>query len=279
MTSRFVSRLTGLALSALVAAPLAAQQPPAELSRLSTEEIRQSLLIGGVAFSLPASQPFFRGAPGTSSGSPSGFGAAWRDGFVGGGVQQTRGGGRSDGALAGGFGLGNARDAVGLEVVIASLSTFRSGLFDRTAFSFKAHHMVSNSASVALGIENAFIAGGGKTDGTTSLFVAATQVLSFPQSLFKQVTLSGGVGNGRFRFEKDVIAKREMVNFFGSAGVQLLQQASVFADWGGQDLAVGLSLVPVKAFPLILTPTIADVTRQNGNNPRATLGFGIGMRF
>ncbi len=280
MASPFVKRLFSLALVALVAAPLAAQQKTrAELEKMSVEELRKMLTVQGVGIGLPMSQPFFRGAPGTSSGSPSGFGAAWRDGFVGGGYQQVRGGGDADGSMAAGFGLGNAKDAVGLEVVVASLSTFRSGLFDRTAFSFKAHHAVSSSASIAVGVENAFIAGGGKTDGASSVFVAGTRVLSFPESYFKQVTISGGIGNGRFRFEKDARKDKKTVNFFASAGAQLHEQASVFGDWGGQDFTVGLSLVPIKAFPVILTPAVADLTGQNGNDPRFTLGFGIGMKF
>lgn len=288
MASSFVKRLAGVAFAALLAAPLAAQQvtlqdlakmTPAQVKAIPPDQLKQLLTFAAIQTGLPSSQPFFRGAPGTSSGSPSGFGAAWRDAFVGGGYQQVRGGGDADGSIAGGFGLGNSKDAIGLEVVIASLSTFRSGLFDRTAFSFKAHHMVSNTASIALGVENAFIAGGGKTDGVSTVFVAGTKVLSFPESFFKQVTLGGGIGNGRFRFQNDITKDKKTVNVFASAGAQFHEQASIFADWGGQDLTLGLSLVPIKAFPIILTPAIADLTGQNGNDPRFTLGFGIGMKF
>jgi len=180
--------------------------------------------------------------------------------------------------MAFGFGLGNAKDAVGLEVVVASLGTFRSGLYERSAFSFKAHHVVSADASIALGVENAFATGGGD-DTEPTVFVAATRVLSFPNSPLKQVTLSGGIGNGRFRFQKDFEADKSTINFFASAGATFHEQASVFADWGGQDLTVGLSLVPIKAFPVILTPAIADLTGQHGNDPRSSLGFGIGVKF
>ncbi|HEY3287977.1 MAG TPA: hypothetical protein VGJ96_12745 [Gemmatimonadaceae bacterium] len=297
MAFNFVKRLAGLALVAVCVSPLTAQQvtlqdlakmTPEQLKTVPPETLKQLLTFGAIQTAgLPASQPFFRGAPGTSSGSPSGFGAAWRDGFVGGGFQQVRKpwGQRStaptpdsDGSMAFGFGLGNAKEAVGLEVVVASLGTFRSGLYERTAFSFKAHHQVSSSASIALGVENAFVTGG-SDGGDPSVFVAATRVLSFPESPLKQVTVSGGIGNGRFRFEKDFMEDKKTVNFFGSVGAQFHAQASAFADWGGQDLAVGLSLVPIKAFPVIITPAITDLTGANGNDPRFTLGFGIGMRF
>ena len=288
MASSFVKRLAGVALALLIAAPLAAQQltladiqkmTPEQLRAVSPEQLKQVLTFAAIqGGGLPASQPFFRGAPGTSSGSPSGFGAAWRDGFVGGGYQQVRGGGQSDGSMAVGFGLGNAKDAVGLEVVAASLGTFRSGLYERTAFSFKAHHMVGSDASIALGVENAIITGG-SDGGDPSVFVAGTKIFSMPESFFKQVTVSAGIGNGRFRFEKDFLKDKKTVNAFASVGATIHEQASVFADWGGQDLAIGLSLVPIKAFPVILTPAIADITGQNGRDPRFTLGFGIGMHF
>jgi hypothetical protein len=258
----------------------AAEMTAAELRKLTPEQVRDLVdQMRDVQVATTATQPFFRGAPGTSSGSPSAFGAAWRDGFVGGGIQQARQGGDTDGAMAGGFGLGNPRDAVGLEVVVASLSSFRSGLFDRTALSFKAHHMVSNSAAIAVGVENAMVSSG-STDGAVSVYVAASKAIAMPEgSVVQQVTLSGGLGNGRFRFEKDALADRKTVNVFASVGAQLHPQASVLADWSGQDLALGLSLVPIKAFPVIITPAITDLTGQNGNDPRFVMGFGIGMRF
>ncbi len=280
MASNLVKRLAVVAVAALLAAPLAAQQLPFDPTKMTDEELKKEMMFEPLQIGT-ISQPFFRGAPGTSSGSPSAFGAGWRDGFVGGGVQQARQGGSTDGSMAAGFGLGNAKDAVGLEVVMASLSTFRSGLFERTGFSFKAHHMVSSSASIALGVENALITGSG-TDTKATVYLAASKVIVMAAGspmAGKNLTLSGGLGNGRFRFEKDALADKSTVNFFGSVGLQVHKQASVLADWGGQDLTLGLSFVPIPAFPIIITPAIADVTGQNGNDPRFTLGFGIGMRF
>jgi hypothetical protein len=109
--------------------------------------------------------------------------------------------------------------------------------------------------------------------------VAASRLFTIKESFVKQVVLSGGIGNGRFRFEKDFLADKKTINAFVSVGAVIHPQASVFADWAGQDLAVGLSLVPSKAFPIIVTPTIADLTGQNGRDPRVTVGFGVGLRF
>jgi len=272
MASNFVTRLAAVALVVSVAAPLAAQQ--------TGDELRAKYLINVPQIQM-ASQPFFRGAPGTSSGSPMGFGPNWRDAFVGGGYQQVRGGGKSDGSISGGFGLGNSTDAIGLEVVVTSLSTFRSGFGDRTAFSFKAHRMLSGSAAIGVGVENAFIAGGGKTDGASSVYIAASKVIPLAGAggMFKALTVSGGVGNGRFRFQKDVAKDNKTVNAFGSAGLLIVDQISAIADWTGQDLTLGASIVPFKKFPMIITPALADVTGTASNKVRFILGAGVGMKF
>lgn len=284
MACALVPRIAALALAVSAAAPLAAQQ--------TADQLRAKFMIKVPQQQLEmASQPFFRGAPGTSSGSPMGFGPSWRDAFVGGGYQQVRGirrpdgsvtrGGKPDGSVSGGLGLGNSRDAIGLEVIVSSLSTFRSGFGNVTAFSFKAHHMVSGSAAIAVGVENAFVVGGYKTDGTSSVYVVASKVigLSSGNSYLKALTVSGGIGNGRFRFQKDVRIDRKTVNAFGSAGLLIVDQLSAIADWTGQDLTLGASIVPFKKFPVILTPAFADVTGAANDEVRFIMGAGIGIRF
>jgi len=109
MAFRFVGRFATLALVAAFAGPLSAQEltlkdlakmTPGQLKAVPPEQLKKLLTFAPIqAGGLPSSQPFFRGAPGTSSGSPSGFGAAWRDGFVGGGYQKGRGGNDYDGSM------------------------------------------------------------------------------------------------------------------------------------------------------------------------------------
>ena len=240
-----------------------------------------------------SSGTFFRGAPGTNSGTPLAFGPNWRDAFVGGGYQnQTRGfkqpngtisaNNTNDGSVSAGFGLGDNREAVGVEVAITSLSTFRSGFGNRTAFSFKVHRMLGNTAAVAVGVENAFIAGGQKTDGTDSWYGVVSKVFVLPgteSGFFKAFTMSGGIGNGRFRFLDDVVKNKQTVNVFGSASMLLHNKVSAIVDYTGHDLNLGLSLVPFHGFPMVITPTLADVTGTASKTPRFELGVGIGMHF
>jgi hypothetical protein len=228
-----------------------------------------------------------RGAPGSSSGSPTGYGANWGDGFVGGGYQnRTRYSlnkpwrGRMDGSVVAGFGLGNARDLIGFEAAVTSFSTFRSGLGKHSAISFKFHRVLPRNVGVAVGWENALRTDG--TDGGKSIYGVATSVIKTREMAgdpFSSVTISAGLGGGRFQRESDIGAGRNGVNPFASLGVRVLDPVSVIADWTGQDLTLAVSVVPIAEIPLVITPGFADVTHSAGDGPRFTIGMGLGFRF
>jgi len=223
-----------------------------------------------------------RAAPGTSSGSPSAFGPNFDDGFVGLGYQRhVRRGTYSDASVSAGFGLGNAARFVGLEVDAVSGSTWRTGVGSRTSFGFKLHRLLPDGGGIAVGWENALTVGK-KGDGGSSKYLVASKVFTRTRSTtspFSTVTMSLGLGDGRFRFEDDVRHDRKHVNVFGSLGARVADPAAVFADWTGQDLTVGLSVVPFTALPFTITPAIADVTRTANNRPRFICGAGLAFKF
>lgn len=229
---------------------------------------------------------FGRASPGVSASSPLAFGPSFRDVFAGVGYQATtRYTNTDDASASAGFGLGDAKNAVGLEVVISSLSTVRSGLFDRTAASFKVHHLLPNNAAIAVGIEGLKVHG---TDFETTESwygviskVAALRAAGDPSVPFSQVTLNAGLGNGRFCAEDSKTKGLTdcSVNFFGSVGVRANEYVGVIGDWTGQDLNLGLSFALFKQFPLVITPALADVTGSAGDKVRFTLGAGFGLRF
>ena len=279
--------------AALGAAALLGAAGPARAQDIEALRARFLLPVNDIG-KVVAPGGFWRGAPGTNTGSPLAFGPSWGDAFVGAGYQNsTRGvknpstlafsdNGKNDGSVSAGMGFGDAKDAVGLEAVVTSLSTVRSGFFNRTAFSFKVHRLLDATSAIALGVENAFIAGGGKSDGTSSVYAVASKVFFIPANstgLFKAVTISGGVGNGRFRFINDVIKDKSTVNVFGAGSVMVNDMFSAIADWTGQDLNLGVSIVPFKEFPIVITPSIADVTQTAAKSARFLLGVGIGMHF
>ncbi len=230
---------------------------------------------------------FGRASPGVSASSPLAFGPSFRDVFAGVGYQaKTRYANTDDASASFGFGLGDARNAIGLEVVISSLSTVRSGLFDRTAAGFKAHRLLPNNAAIAVGVEGVKVSGS-NFETTETVYGVVSKVAALrsggdPSVPFSQVTLNAGVGNGRFCAEDLTQAnglKDCGINFFGSVGLRANQYVGLIGDWTGQDLNLGLSLALFKQFPLVITPALADVTGSAGDKARFTLGAGFGLRF
>lgn len=229
---------------------------------------------------------FPRGVPGISSGSPIAFGANWHDAFVGVGYQApVRYSDDADGGAAIGIGFGNARDAIGLEVVVNPLSTFRSGVGNRVGFSAKLHKLFVGNWGIAAGVQN-IIMNKNPDSGDPSIFGVVSKVIDLKGTRLLALTLSGGVGNEGFRLEKDIREDNSTIGVFGSAALRVHEQVSLIADWGGQDLTAAVSFVPFAAFPLVITPGIADLTgtagvygRTESVRPRFVLSAGLAFRF
>lgn len=226
-------------------------------------------------------------APGITLSTPSGFGADYGDAFVGAGFQsRTRYRDAVDGGLVAGFGIGSARDLVGLELAVSQFGTVRSCC--RGGLSVKVHRLLPRFSSIAVGVENAATWGHMEgqeeaTDAGRSLYAVGSTVLLLRDAVtspFSTLTLSLGAGNGRFRTEDDILAdsvahdNRE-INAFGSASLRVIEPASVIANWTGQDLVAGVSLVPFRGVPLFVTPAVADLT----TSPRFVLGVGYGFSY
>jgi len=213
-----------------------------------------------------------REAPGTSAQSPTAYGADWGDGFLGAGfegrVRYTKN--LPDGAVFAGFGLGNSDDNIGFEGDITSFSTVRSGFGNHSSFSFKLHRNLPGNFAVAAGWEDAIRTKG--LDGGTSIFGVVS-------SAYKRVTVSAGLGGGRFRTEYNIDNDIHRVNAFGSVGVRVAEPVSLIADWAGQNLAIAASIVPFARLPLFILPGVADLTHSAGDGPRFILGVGLGFRF
>lgn len=260
---------------------LALGAPSAEAQTL--DELRRQYLIPVPNTLVPILSERARSSPGSSSGSPGAYGAGWGDFFVGGGLQARTRYAPSDrdgvdGSLVFGFGLGNARDLIGLEVALTSLSTFDSGFFQRSALGLKAHRILPGNVGVGVGVENIML--NGDTDTDQSYYGVVSKVWD-PSgwSPLLSTTTSIGIGNGRFRSEEDFNNDTGSVNLFASVGVQVFEPVSVIADWTGQDLTLAASIVPFRAVPLVITPGFADVTGSAGDGARFILGFGMGMNI
>ena len=168
------------------------------------------------------------------------------------------------------FGLGDASRYFGLEAVITSFSTVRSGFGTHSSMSFKIHRLLPNKFAIAAGWEDAIRTHG--TDGGTSGYAVVSNE-------YKRVSMSAGIGGGRFKTESAIYEDRKGVNAFGSVGYQLASPLSLVADWAGQDLALGASIVPFRKLPLYIEPAFVDLTGSAGDGARFVLGVGLGFSY
>ncbi len=184
-------------------------------------------------------------APSASISTPIGFGANFGQIFGGFGFQsRTRFTNQADGGLALGVGLGEPQKIVGLDVTLAILSLFGDNA-GRGSFSFKIHRSLPEGFAVALGFENAIR--WGETDAGSSIYGVVSKFFQFTETTeepFSQLTLSLGVGGGRFRSEGAIEDGVNSLGVFASAGLRIVEPVSAIVEWSGQDLNAGISLIP-----------------------------------
>jgi len=226
-----------------------------------------------------------RAQPGVTAASPIGYGPRAGDFFVGVGFQNTtRFGGASDGSLSLGTGLGDASKLAGVEVVVTSASTVRSGFFDRVYGAVKVHRTLGSGVGLAAGVEGLSLSGEGTFD--PSLYAAATKVQQIGSGpYFSSVTWNAGVGTKRFALASDPNEEGE-VGVFASAAIRATASSSMIADFTGQDLNLGLSFAPFPNLPLTISPAIVDVlgrvkrtTATGTESSGARLALGIGFSY
>lgn len=220
--------------------------------------------------------------PGTAVSSPSGYGAQWGQFFAGGGYQnKARGTNAADGSIGAGLGVGNASKYVGLE---ASVSIYDVSQFKNGGLNLKLHRQLPSYFSIAIGSEA--LATWGTSSGLRSYYGSISKVLLLkqdPSQWFSALTLTAGVGNGRFLPVTNLAATRDGkgtgANVFGSAAIRVKEPVAIIADWTGQDLNLGLSITPIRTLGLFLNPAIADVTKTAGNQIRFIFGAGLAYSF
>lgn len=217
---------------------------------------------------------------GSSINTPTAFGAQTGNIFFGATYQeQVRFFDEDDGAVVVGFGVGDARRIVALETAVSIYDLF-GDTFEDGGVSFKLHRLIGDDLAVAVGVENAIV--WGNTDGDQSVYGVVSKVFRLREDSsepLSRLTASVGLGGGRFRSLDDIEDKEGSTNVFGSIGLQVVEPVTLIADWTGQDLYLGASIVPIQGVPLVITPAVADVTGNAGDEPRFILGIGYGLSF
>lgn len=227
------------------------------------------------------SQTTGRTQPGVAASSPVGFGPNKGDVFAGFGYQNaTSAGAESDGSISAGMGFFNGQEMAGLEFVLSSNSTIRSGFGSRMMAGLKVHKSFAGNVGVGLGIEGIKI--NGDTDTDPSIYLAATKViLRDGAAHFSQYTLNLGVGNGRFQPIEDFAAGKSGMGVFVSGAVRVNDWSSAIVDYSGTGLNLAASFTPLANLPLVITPSFNDVTgvAPGGTKGRFALGAGFSWKY
>ncbi|NET06187.1 MAG: hypothetical protein F6K16_16075 [Symploca sp. SIO2B6] len=212
--------------------------------------------------------------------NPSAYGASWGNAGIGIGFQErTRFSNKSDGVVGVGIGLGNPRKNVGLEVGIVTVDLLGDTLEDG-AINLKIHRQLPNDFAVAAGVQGAIT--WGNTDGGSSVYGVVSKRFALKQDRtksFSELHVSAGIGGGQFRSESDIDDGVDSVGGFGSIALRIIEPVSAIAEWTGQDLTVGLSVVPFRQIPLVIAPAITDLTGTAGDGSRFILGVGYGFSW
>ena len=238
--------------------------------------------------------------PGITISNPSGYGAERGQIFAGIGFQsRTRfsggsnvgtifGGGRRDGTAGIGFGFGDSRKSVGVQVSYTAASFGGSRAPLSGGLNAKVHKRFGDRWSAAIGGEGIINFGRLPEDNDEiefndfegTYYGVITRTIDLRNDFSKplsRLVLTGGVGTGRFR-SVDQIANGEFaVGVFGSASLQVFPWANVITEWTGQDLAAGVSIAPFPNFPLVITPAVRDIVGEGDGDPRFVMGVGVSL--
>ena len=211
-------------------------------------------------------------APGISFGSPVGFGAGWRQVFVGVGGNTIPPGGKQDidGSASLGMGFGNPYRSLAFEAVVTAISVHDAFAEDGDVH-FKVHHALPFRAGFAVGVEHTGRWGRAQR-GSSSTYVAYTQVVDLaPAYPGNPVPLAINVGLGDERF---VDPGENRMGVFGSLAIAPLRQLSFIGDWTGRDANAAISIVPLRRWPVVVTAGAINLGERLGNDTEFAGGIG-----
>jgi hypothetical protein len=257
-------------------------ESPEALQAASTDRLDQLANLPTQQFPTPGGRTAGL-SPGTTISNPSGFGADGNRVFLITDYQgRTRYTNTNDGEVGIGVALGNAK-TIGAELSYTQASFGRSGKAGG-GFSTKIHHRFSDTASIALGWNYfAKVGAAGYLDyPNNSYYTAYSQIFKtreFIDQPFSRVAVVMGVGSGQFLSESQSNRRNPQgLNVFSSVALRVAQPVSLITEWTGQDLAMGLSIVPFKHIPFVITPAFRDITGA-GDGARFVVGTGFSFKL
>ncbi|WP_414529039.1 hypothetical protein [Nodularia chucula] len=258
------------------------------------EKLRQELLIEPIITpreKLSVNRPSQKAFPGSTAGTPSGYGASAGQFYIGVGLLfplEEESDGFVDGSYSAGFGLGDPFNSVGLEVNVNFSSSggdfLKGGEFDVGSSGYmglKLHKYFADGTAIALGWSNPVKWGESSSNKETIYGVVTKAFPLQPNNPNHQLplTISVGIGNGGFRSLGARETDKNEVNIFGSAGLRVIPQLSLVSSWTGNRLNAGTSIVPFKNVPLIINGIFTDITRNFDTGLGFSLSAGYSFRF
>ncbi len=215
-----------------------------------------------------------RALPGSYNSSPTAYGTAGGDIFFGGEYEsEARGIQRPDGNATFGVGLFNASNIAGVELSLTSLTTV-NGFGDQVVGNLKLHKLFGGDLGLAIGVDGVKISQNDRSDllADPSLYAAITKGMKFAgRTMFNELTIGAGVGNGKFQQFEDFAVGEDGVGFFVNSTLRANSWASLMLDYTGQDLNLGVRIQPSGELPIIITPVLYDVAGQAADKVR----FGV----
>ena len=249
---------------------------PNDKRQLNTDKLRQYLLVDPLVKVIPLKRTY---SPSLTFATPSAFGATWGDVFLGASAATTgKARTQPDGSISMGFGLGDARKLVGLELGynIGSIKNFGyNGTFD-----LKANRIV-----YAKGNTQIAAAAGWKSFAqhvkwesvrpSGAYGVVTSYTLLKPNDTVNKmpISFSVGAGGGDFR------TGNASTGVFAGVGVQVHPQIGVGMGWSGVGFNVGASFVPISTIPLTINAVGADLTDTSLGGTVFVLSIGYGFNF
>ena len=239
--------------------------------------------------------------PGISISNPTGYGADKGQIYVGASYQsRTRysggnnpgtifGGGVRDGAVGIGFGIGDARESVGLQVSYTAASFGGSRAPLSGGFNAKLHKQFGNGWAAAIGGEGIINIGRLPADNDqitfndfeNTYYGVVTKTFALREEYtqpFSRLIVTAGAGSGRFRSVDKIVNGEFGVGVFGTAALQVHPSTNIIAEWTGQDLGLGVSVAPFPDFPIVFTPAVRDIVGEGDGDPRFILGVGVSVK-
>ncbi len=231
-----------------------------------------------IPFVLPARKTY-RSSPSITIINPSGYGASWGSAGIGIGLQErARFVDEADGVFGFGFGLGNPRKNLGVQIGVTLVDL--DNIFRDGTVSVKLHRLLTNDLGLAVGVQG--LTTFGDTDGGSSGYGSITKKFTLKPDAshpFSELYTTVGIGGGQFRSESDINNEVESIGVFGSVAVRVVEPVNAIFEWSGQDLTIGVSIVPFHNIPLVIIPAISDITGSAGDGARFIFGAGYGFSF